>query len=76
MQHAAVVAGTLGIGNFKKQEQQLGYNYSPHGLLASDMAEAANLPDSIFMDWMHSLCSSGGMGQYEVKHLKNILSPD
>ena len=52
--------------NFQKVEQQLGYKYAPHGLLASNMAVRANLPDSIYMDWMHSICSSGGVGQYEV----------
>ena len=51
---------------FALLEQQLGYKYAPHGLLASDMAEVADLPRSIFMDWMHSLCSSGGVAQYEV----------
>ena len=56
----------MSAAHFLKQQQQLGYKYAPHGLLASNMADIADLPRSIFMDWMHTICSSGGVAQYEV----------
>ena len=58
---------------FNILEQKLGWKLAPHGLLASDMAEIANLPDSLYMDWMHTLCSSGGMAQYELNQFLRRL---
>ena len=55
-------------------EQKCGYKFAPHGLLASDMAEVADLPNSLYMDWMHCICASGGMGQYELNQfLRRLL---
>ena len=35
----------------------------------SDMSLVANLPDSIYWDWMHTILSSGGVAQYELNQL-------
>jgi hypothetical protein len=50
-------------------ETRLGWNHCPDGLLTSDMAARANLPDAVCYDWMHSICSSGGVAQYETQQL-------
>ena len=46
-----------------------GFSVSEDALLASPMATVANLPDSIFWDWMHCLMSSGGVAQFEVNQV-------
>ena len=72
--HLAEQAAVLGDRELEQLEQRLGYKYAPHGLLASDMAAVAKLPDSIFMDWMHTLVSSGGIAQYELNQfLRRLL---
>ena len=61
-----VQEGRLSPTAFSMIEQKIGYNFLPHGLLLSDMAEISNLPDSAYFDWMHTICASGGVAQYEV----------
>jgi hypothetical protein len=73
-QSAAVAAGVIRATQLTEDEQCLGYKHSPDGLLAGDMAEVADVPRSLYMDWMHSLVSSGGVGQYELNQfLRRIL---
>ena len=38
-----------------------------------EAAEIAKTPDSAYSDWMHGLCASGGMSQYEVNQLVRKL---
>ena len=54
---------------YRKQLQSFGINVSPHSLMASDMAELAQLPDSLFWDWMHTLVASSGTAQHELNQL-------
>ena len=70
----------LGPTAFGKLQQEVGWNFSEYSLVCSDMATIANIPDSVYWDWMHTLCSSGGVAQYEmnqylvrVKHVDNRL---
>ena len=75
----AQLAAGLGRTQMRRLTQLAGFNYSPNHLLMSDMALVANLPDSIFWDWMHTMLSSGGVAQYELNQLiRRIrrLSPD
>jgi hypothetical protein len=73
-QHAAVAAGLITAEQFHQEEQLLGYKFSPYGLLASDMAVVADVPRSLYMDWMHTLVSSGGVAQYELNQfLRRIV---
>ena len=51
---------------YKKEEQLLGFTLEESGLLASEMMELSNVPESIYFDWMHSIFASGGIGQYEL----------
>ena len=75
LQWAAVIAKRLGVGEFKQLEQTLGYKFRPNGILGSDMALVADLPESVNYDWMHTICSSGGVGQYEINgFLRRILA--
>ena len=73
LQWAEVQAGRLEPTAFKKLQQEVGYNYLAHGILGSDMAIHADLPESVFYDWMHTLVSSGGVAQYEVNQLLRRL---
>ena len=34
--------------------------------LDEDICKQANLPDSLYFDTMHNVCTSGGFAQYEV----------
>ena len=73
------VAEGLGPTRFRKLMQLAGFTWSPHNVIVSDMSLHANLPESIYWDWMHTLCSSSGVGQYELNQLiRRIrrLSPD
>ena len=63
------VASGLGKTELSKLFQLAGFNWSPYHLLMSDMAAYANLPDSIYWDWMHTILSSSGVAQYEVNQL-------
>ena len=73
LQWAEVQAGRLEPIAFQRMEQYLGHNYLAHGILGSDMAIHADLPESVFYDWMHTLVSSGGVAQYEVNQLLRRL---
>ena len=64
---------TMGKGEFKKLQQDYGWNWSEHSLVCSDMSLVANIPDSLYWDWMHTLCSSGGVVQYELNGILNRL---
>jgi hypothetical protein len=50
-------------------EVAAGFVVSDDSLLASPMAAEANLPFSIYWDWMHCLVASGGVAQYELNQL-------
>ena len=73
LQWAEVQAGRLEPTAFQTLQQEVGYNYLAHGILGSDMAIHADLPESVFYDWMHTLVSSGGVAQYEVNQLLRRL---
>ena len=55
--------------SIKVDERDCGLSWSPHGLLASPMARVANVPHSIFWDWMHCMVASGGVAQYELNQI-------
>ena len=63
------VATGLGSTALRKLYQEAGFNWSPYHVLMSDMSLHANLPDSIYWDWMHTILSSGGVAQYELNQL-------
>ena len=63
---AAQVGARLSKSAYGHQETNLGFTYSKYGLLASDMAIVANVPESIYRDWMHIVAASGGVGQFEI----------
>ena len=56
--------------NFEEIQRKVGFNYEPQGLLWSRMRKVAALPDSIYWDWMHCICASGGIAQL---HLNQFL---
>ena len=64
--HLLVQSTFLGKSAFRVLQQELGWTFSVHSLPQNDMATIANIPDSIFWDWQHTTCSSGGVAQYEV----------
>ena len=66
MAHLRTQKAILGKTAFKELEQQVGWTFSEYSLVCSDMAAIANVPDSIFWDWQHTVCSSGGVAQYEL----------
>ena len=60
-QHGAVTAT-----EFKGMQQALGIAFDLNSLPYSDMRGYARIPESRFCDWMHNLCASGGVVQYQV----------
>ena len=63
-QWRCVQRGELSKTAFLQTQLRAGWNYSMgHSLLSSDMAARANLPEGVYYDWMHSMASSGGVGQ-------------
>ena len=54
---------------FKLQQQCAGIAFDVCSLLAPRIRELANLPYSIYWDWMHCLVASGGVAQYELNQL-------
>lgn len=69
MAHLRAQKAILGKGAFDDLQQAAGWNFSEHSLVCSDMAIIADIPDSVFWDWQHSLCSSGGSAQYELNQV-------
>ena len=63
------IATGLGSTEVRRLSQLAGFTYSPYHVLMSDMALHANLPYSIYWDWMHTILSSGGVAQYELNQL-------
>jgi hypothetical protein len=60
-QHGVVTATT-----FNEMSQALGVTFDLHSLPYSDMRGCARIPETRFCDWMHNLCASGGVAQYQV----------
>jgi hypothetical protein len=58
-----------GVGDYNSLETEAGFTYSDDCLLASEMAKVANLPYSVYWDWMHCMVASGGTAQYEVNQV-------
>ena len=70
-------SGILPKSQFEKLQQVVGWNFSEYSLVCSDMATIANIPDSVFWDWMHTLCSSGGVAQFELnQYLVRVKAHD
>jgi hypothetical protein len=63
------IATGLSSTEVRKLTQLAGFSYSPYHLLMSDMALHADLPESIYWDWMHTILSSSGVAQYELNQL-------
>ena len=62
-----------GNAGFQDMQQALGLSYDPQGLLFSDMRELVKVPDSRFIDWMHSICASGGICQVMLQDVCEAL---
>ena len=67
--HLGEQQGMIPKRDFNKLQQAAGYNYSEYGILSSDMGPIANLPDTVFYDWMHTVVSNGGVAQFEINAL-------
>lgn len=72
--HLATKALQLRRGEFKKGafnrlQQCAGLAFDVCSLLAPRIRELANIPYSIYWDWMHCGVASGGLGQYELNQL-------
>ena len=66
---AAYLTAQHGIGTrtaFAEMEQALGIVYEPSGLPFGSMSSVARIPETRYCNWMHNLCASGGMCQYQV----------
>ena len=63
------VAAGLSKTARRKLFQNAGFRWDPHNVLCSGLSLRANLPDSIYWDWMHTLVSSGGVAQYEINQV-------
>ena len=63
------VAAGLSKTARRKLFQSAGFRWDPHNVLCSGLSLRANLPDSIYWDWMQTLVSSGGVAQYEINQL-------
>lgn len=55
-----------GQPSFKEMTQALGIAFDAHSLPYSDMRGCARIPETRYCDWMHNLCASGGVVQYQV----------
>ena len=54
---------------FEEMEQCSGISFCVVSLLAPRIKETAQVPFSVFWDWMHCVVASGGWGQYEMNQL-------
>jgi hypothetical protein len=61
--------GRLTKKAFKQMEQCLGITFCVVSLLAPRINEIAQVPHSVFWDWMHCVVASGGWAQYELNQL-------
>ena len=55
------------VGELRALETNLGVKYDEHALLWDrEVRHMLEPPDAIYVDWMHTVASSGGFGQYGV----------
>lgn len=66
--------GVVPQARFEEMEQALGIKFCEHALPLTDMRGYARIPESRFTDWMHTLCASGGVVQYQVNQFCLALS--
>ena len=61
-------------GKLKHFEQCLGIKYEPHGVMFDDATFGRlSPPMAMFPDWMHDFVASGGVAQWELNNLINVL---
>ena len=68
-EHLAKEKTRMNKTQFDEEQTSYGFKFVPGSLLQSsdpELIAMANLPDSVFWDWMHTLVSSGGIAQYEL----------
>jgi len=62
--------GMLTKGQFEEFQKRAGLNYTGgESILAPDIAGLAQIPYSVFWDWMHCAVASGGVAQYELNQI-------
>ena len=61
--------GRLTKKAFEKMQQCLGITFSVVSLLAPRINQIAQVPHSVFWDWMHCVVASGGWAQHELNQL-------
>ena len=74
--HAAalqVEAGTLTKTDFKAMEKSCGITYDPDALPYDVYLRDYIGISSVYFDWMHSVCASGGVGQYVLNAFVQVL---
>ena len=54
---------------FKQMQQCLGITFCVVSLLANPINTIAQIPFSVYWDWMHCVVASGGWAQYELNQL-------
>ena len=61
---------------FNLLQQSAGLKFSIVSLLHPRIREIANLPHSIYWDWMHCLVASGGVAQHELNQLLRRIADE
>ena len=59
-------SGVATVAQFGEMQQCLGLTFNVHALPCTDMRDVARIPETRYCDWMHNLCASGGVFQYQV----------
>ena len=60
-------AATGNTRKLKEAEQEQGLIFDAESVAFDDaICQQANLPDSVYFDTMHNVCTSGGFGQYHI----------
>ena len=67
-------SGTASQANFAKMQQALGIVFDLAALPYSGARSIARIPETRFCDWMHNLCASGGVAQYQINQFCIALS--